>query len=156
MLKLALSLLNLGAAFAVTCPDAPDCESCLGTNGTAPFGPTCGWCSKNVTIGAVSAHCVDLYATFDCLGSYSTDQCAAGWECDKSTKQCVSKPGGMTNKTECDEDCKNPTPPPPAPPTPPSPAGKYACNFTDADPISGAAPTGQCIECTNTTTLQCT
>ena len=40
----------------------------------------------------------------------------------------------MTNKTECDEDCKNPTPPPPAPPTPPSPAGKYACNFTDADP----------------------
>lgn len=81
----------------------------------------CGWCSQNVVYknGEAGTQCAGFNANgqqndFTCTGTYVTDKCVPGWQCNASSQQCVpTQPGeGIPSKKACEASCKaQPGPP---------------------------------------------
>jgi hypothetical protein len=91
-----------------------NCDSCLSH-------PLCGWCSQDVVYkdGSAGTQCAGFNANgqqndFTCTGTYVTDKCLPGFQCNATTQQCVpTQPGeGIPSKAACDASCKaKPGPP---------------------------------------------
>ena len=99
------------------CTPIGDCLSCV----DSPHD--CGWCSTKVIYsgGHIGTQCVGPKSgiPFTCSGIYSTEECIAGYVCDKDTYKCEkTTPGSGATLAECLAQCTAP-----APPGPPAPAG---------------------------------
>ena len=80
----------------------------------------CGWCSTNVVYsdGSVGTRCAGFNNSggknaFTCTGSYSTEMCYPGYECDAVNQTCSPvAPGNGQPKSACMSSCKaRPGPP---------------------------------------------
>ena len=123
----------LAAGLAVShasdpCTTISNCLSCVDST------HNCGWCSTNVIYqgGIVGTQCAGPHAglPFTCAGIYSTEECVAGYFCDKTTWKCEkTKPGAGATLAECMAQCIAPTPPGPPPP----PGTGYKCEVATGD-----------------------
>jgi hypothetical protein len=76
----------------------------------------CGWCSQNVQYqdGTTGNQCAGFNPNapkqpFTCSGSYSTEQCSVGYQCQNNS--CVlAPPGDGVPLAQCQQSCKAPAP----------------------------------------------
>ena len=108
---LLLALLAVSLATAQdsdACGQWPTCVTCL-------ENPFCGWCSAPVTYkdGTTGKQCAGFNPAtpsepFVCSGTYSTEKCIVGYDCDNVTFTCkIAAPGQGVPLPQCLGQCKN-------------------------------------------------